>query len=132
MDVKRFERFVKEHRIRIHSEPAEANPCIEDWPGATHWRCKLTYQGRQLTVHYSMGSAHTGEPEIADVLRCLVDEAVSFENARDFEDWARELGFDPDSRKAERIFRQVEKNSRGLKRLLGDAYDHLLWHVKRL
>ena len=128
MDVKSF---VEKHRIRMHSERVQANPYIDDWPGATHWRCKLTYQRRQLTVPYSMGSAYTGEPKIADVLQCLVDEATSFENARDFEDWAEALGFDPDSRKAERVFRQVKKNSRGLKRLLGDAYDRLLWHVKR-
>ena len=55
------------------------------------------------------------------------------ENARDFTDWAQEYGYDPDSRRAERTFNTVKRQSKGLRRLVGHAaFNELLWETERL
>lgn len=120
--------FIEGHGVRMACDWADENPNMDDMPdGSTHYRCLLRYGRRRLTVPFSMGPAHCKEPELADVLDCLASDACSYDNARDFEDWCAEYGYDTDSRKAERTYRAVERQREGLYRLLGDeAYRELL------
>lgn len=129
--------FLADHPVTMTTEWADRNPHMDDMPaGSSHWKCVLVSKAdgrRRLTVYFSQGPAISREPSVEDLLDCLASDAATWENAQDFEDWARDLGYDPDSRKAERIYRAVEKQAKGLKRLLGDdAYDSLLWQVERL
>lgn len=75
-------------------------------------------------------------PSVADLLDCLASDACSYENARDFEDWAADLGMAPDSRKAEATYRVVEQQAKELRnwlRPLGTGvYDELLFDTDRL
>ena len=74
-----------------------------------------------------MGSGHNGEPpEAEDVLNCLVSDAQGLENARTFEEWCSEYGYDPDSRTAERIYKAVEKQVPDLKAFLGSDFQTVL------
>ena len=41
----------------------------------------------------------------------------------DFEDWADNYGYDTDSRKAEKIWREVQSTSKRTRQLLGDDFD---------
>ena len=110
------------NRVRATSEWADTNPHMSDMPpGSSHWRVTLRYQGRQMTVPFSMGPAHSHEPEAAEVLECLLSDASGADE--DFENWAADLGYDPDSRKAERIYKTVQRQTLKLSRLLGDDYD---------
>ena len=96
----------------------------DEWKRTAHpWTVTLRYHGRRLTVPFFMGSALDHEPTAADVLSCLLSDATSFENAGSFEEWAREYGFDTDSRKAERIYRELENLAPKVRRLLGDDFD---------
>jgi hypothetical protein len=80
-----------------------------------------------------MGPALIGTPKLADVLDCLASDAAGFENAQSFEDWAAEYGYDTDSRKAEKVYRTVERQAKQLRRVLGDeGYNALLWDIERL
>ena len=66
-------------------------------------------------------------PDLASVLDCLASDASSVEYVRDFEDWAGELGYDSDSRKAEEIFNMTERQSKELRYVLGSpAYEELM------
>jgi hypothetical protein len=48
----------------------------------------------------------------------------------DFEEWAADLGYDPDSRKAEKLFKTCEKQAGRLRSFLGDdLYDRLLFDL---
>lgn len=102
---------------------------------ARHWKVRLTAGRkpvRRLTVPFSQGSAHTQAPRLGDVLDCLASDASGVENAKDFEDWCGEYGYDTDSRKAERTYRAVVKQTDALKQWLGEAaYQELLWEVER-
>jgi len=45
------------------------------------------------------------------VFDCMIGDAWGYENARSFEEWAGEYGYDTDSRKAERIWTAVGKQT---------------------
>lgn len=107
---------------------AASNPHMADMgAGSSHWRVTLrrTVEGRRrsLTVPFSMGAALTGPPSADDVLRCLCADSAGYDNAQGFADWAAEYGYDADSRKAENVFRAVEKQAARLRVFLGDEYE---------
>lgn len=127
--------FIRKHRIRMVAELTEANPNMTDMPrGSNHWKCVLRCGRRSMTVPFSQGPAICREPTAEDVLDCMSSDASGYENARSFEEWAGEYGYDTDSRKAERVWNAVERQSKGLRRLLGsdEAYKSLLWNTERL
>jgi hypothetical protein len=76
---------------------------------------------------------HVGPPPTcADVLGNLASDASMADNAATYEDFASELGYDPDSRKGERIYQACRKIADDLRRFLGNVdYDFLLYKVER-
>lgn len=85
---------------------------------------RLSRGDRSMEVPWRAGIGITDDPTAADVLEALLSDAASIENARgDFEEWAPELGFDPDSRRAEAIFQRATKQTDELRELLGDDFD---------
>lgn len=74
------------------------------------------------TIHF-MENTEPMRPTLAAVLEALVTDAASFDDAIDYEDWASNFGYDPDSRHGEKIYNACGEQSRGLRRLLG-AYAH--------
>src|SRR5690606_17027418 len=113
---------------------------IDEWSAtANHWKCTLVRKAhdgkrRRMTVYFSQGSGFNGrEPEVGAVLESLALDAFSFDNAQDFEDFAANFGYDPDSRKAEKIYLACGREARKLARFLGDHdYQALLYDVEQL
>lgn len=71
---------------------------------ASHWKVLIKRGAHLMTAYYSMGSAHTGEPDTTDVMGCLMSDISGMDYADTFEEWASNLGYDEDSRAAERIY----------------------------
>jgi len=95
----------------------------EGWPeGTMSYTVTLRYRGRRMTVPYFCGPL-CGEPSIADVLYCVLMDSGSVENARSFEEWCSEFGYDTDSRKAERIYNGCCRQRDKVQFLLWDMYD---------
>lgn len=92
---------------------------------ANGWSCTLRYQGRRYTFDFWQGPAITGEPTITGVLDCLLSDSGSGDHA--FEEFCGELGYDPDSRKAEKTWKACQKVTVAMKRLLGDDYETFLY-----
>jgi hypothetical protein len=127
--------FIVSNGLRMTCDWANENPNMNGMPaGSSHWKCLIRCGKRQMTVFFSMGPAHSREPELADVLDCLASDAASIENAPNFEDWASELGYDTDSRKAEKTFKVCQKQAEKLRQLLytDEAYRNLLFNTERL
>ncbi len=131
--------FIQKHRITMAVRPAIENPHMTDMaPDSRHWLCKF-YMGRAwMPVHFSQGPAHTSEPTISDVLSCLATDAGLIEGET-FETWASALGFDTDSRKAEKTYNACVAQSDRLKAFLAhsdwcdpDPFDELLHRVDPL
>jgi hypothetical protein len=105
----------------------------DDWAQSARWySVTLYHRGRQMTVPFGMGSGLREGPTAADVLNCLLSDASTYDNAIGFEDWADGLGFDADSRRAERDYREVEAQVSELRAFLGDKYDDYLYETESL
>lgn len=99
--------------IRIRERPDNTG----DWDAeASHWRVLIQRGSHSLETFYSMGSAHTGMPQLPDVFNCLLMDSDSVEG-NDFESWADDMGLDTDSRKAEKAFNACQKILLDLRRL---------------
>lgn len=108
--------------VTCTSAPAAPRP---GWPeGASHWTVTLRMARRRMTVAYSMGSAHRGEPDCADVLACVASDASSADQP--FESWASDLGYDTDSREAERTWKACREARAKLIRFAGDHFDRIV------
>lgn len=83
---------------------------------ASHWRLLLKRGSKEIEVYYSQGSAHSNEPDLDDVMYCLLSDVSDIEDV-DFEEWASNLGYDTDSRKAERTFEACKKQLLNLRLL---------------
>ena len=130
MNVKQF---CNKHKVKATAEWADANPNMADSQNMNHFKVTLKAAGRQMTLYFSQGYGISGEPTAAGVLNCLASDSASVENVRSFEDWASDLGYDPDSRKAEKIYKTIIKQAERLKKFLGnDLYKTLLWDVEGL
>jgi hypothetical protein len=58
-------------------------------------------------------------PKLADVLACIAGDADVLDHAT-FEEWASDMGCDPDSRKAEALYRHCLEQALKLRNGLGD------------
>src|SRR5215469_3741015 len=129
---------MKSLKARIREDNVRAESVMTgppDWAAGDGWQANwydvtLRRKRRQLTIKFGMGLGLSGEPPAGDVLSSLLMDASGYDNARSFEEWAGEYGYDTDSRKAERIYRQVEAQTAKLRKFLGDDYDAYLWETE--
>jgi hypothetical protein len=129
--VMTLEEFVAENKITLTFTRVASNPHMPDFAGR-HYKVTLRHQGAQMTTYFSKGLGHKGAPPTtAEVLECLASDGAAISNAGgNFEDWAADLGYDPDSRKAEKLFKTCEKQAGRLHSFLGDdLYDRLLFDL---
>ena len=131
--------FITANRITMTATKIDQNPNAPDWTEADHWRVNMRRVpggkvDTRMSTYFSQGYAHHGaEPDAASVLDCLASDAASVDQARDYEDWARDFGYDPDSRKAEKIYKACQRRAERLKAFLGDdLYQALLYEMERL
>lgn len=135
-----IEQFIAANKLKAFPHEVDENPNMasDEWGrNARHWRVRLTTNNgngrRSLTVYFSQGSAYTKPPTAADVLSCLASDCVTIDNTDNFEEWAHDLGYDPDSRRAEHTYKVCKTQSGRLQRFLGaDAYHTLLWDTEPL
>ncbi len=120
--------FIAKHAIYISCEPVHSNPNVApDTFGkdAQHWRCILTLRAdgkpREMVVFFSQGAAFTGAPSAESVLECLASDAASLRGIGGFPEWAADLGYDSDSRKAEATYMAVARQTRSLRRWLASS-----------
>lgn len=98
---------VKFSAVHVISRP---DGLMDDMPaGSTHWRVMIQRSGAELVTHYSMGPAHTDAPELPGVLWSLLMDTDGLEYSDTFEEWASNLGYDEDSRKAEKIYKACQE-----------------------
>jgi len=114
---------------RIHKRTDNAS----EWGNAArHWECTLTREDRTMRVEFIQGSAHTVSPAVDDVLDSLTMD-VSCVIDSTFEQFCAELGYDNDSRKAERVYFACRDTARKLREFLpSGALDTLLYNTERL
>ena len=122
-------------RIARDNVRAEATmtdkPEWSDWEDAYWYSVTLRRKRRQMTTPFGTGYGWDREPDAEDVLESLLSDASGIENARSFEDWADEYGYDTDSRKALATYELTRDQTAKLRRFLGDDYQSYLWETER-
>ena len=138
-----LQEFIDEYGITLSSQPAGHNPHMEDSDRMDNWKCKLTahksamdglvQRKATMRLYFSKGVGHNGvAPGVAEVLECLASDAAGIENSKDFADWCSEYGYSTDSRRAEKVYRQCERQAERLQKFLGpEHYNDLLWNIER-
>lgn len=128
--------YIEKYRLTMKASPlpARTDGLMED-EGMIHWAVEITattaHGSPAMTITYSHGPG-VASFEIDDVLDCLGSDSSGVLNARDFEDWASEYGYDTDSRRAERTYMAIRKQMLDLERLVGRAgVDELAFSVER-
>lgn len=81
----------------------------------------LELEGRTAQFPWRQGLGIEEPPTAAGVLECLFGDAAGVNNARGFEDWAGDYGYDTDSRKAEATYNAVRLQTAKLAGLFGVA-----------
>jgi hypothetical protein len=120
--------FIHQYALALRATRTDRNPNMTGSQPMDHWRCVLSCGRRRMTIVFSQGSGfHGAEPALRSVLDCLASDASSLDTRGTFEEWAADLGWDPDSRTAERSYRACQRQTRQLRTLLGtEAYEALL------
>ena len=154
-DTVSIAQFIKSNRIVSGSYRVDENPNMPDSHDMDHWKVTLVrgvlregfdtwhgykgklgacqYSKRKLTVYFSKGYGHHGaEPTTDEVLSCLADDS-SCADDHSFEDFCSEMGYDTDSRTAERTYKACQHTAKRLLNFLGaDIYGQLLYSTERL
>lgn len=125
-----LERLCRKYQITADSVPGAAEPWPEQWIGQEchPWTVTLSWYGpqgqrsakqkpRTLTVSFFQGPAHDREPTAADILSGLLLDAQA--EGSNFEDWCDDLGYDPDSKRAARTYRECVRLARRVRLFLG-------------
>lgn len=115
--------FVERYGIRMTAERVSNSPTfLDDAPeDAMHFRCKLTREGKEMPVFFTMTPEHGEEPDIVLVLTALANEAEIYETHG--ESIALEN---------EKVFTALASGARRLQEFLGDeAYGELVWSISR-
>lgn len=127
-----YEQFAEKYGIQFTWSARSSNP---DWNGdgreSDHYLVTIATGGWPMSLPFSKGKGNNGAPPtLTEVLECLASDAVSVKNSGSFEEWASELCFDTDSRKAEKIYETTKRNTETLEATLGtEAFEQLLWHT---
>lgn len=119
--------FIRRHMLPMSVSQVDHNRNMPDSSDMDHWRCTLRAPGgKRMRVTFSQGRGHHGaEPELDSVLNCLASDASV--DGMTFADFCDEYGYDEDSRKDFRTFRQCVRQTDKLKALLGqDLFAELL------
>lgn len=129
-ELQTLEQFIARHGIEFTAEPRATRDDGLMRDSKKHWLCRLR-NGEALMVLWFSGRAAVHSVSCADVLNYLAMDTSGIEGS--FEEWARDLGYDEDSRAAERIYNACVDQSAELHRLLGqELFDELLYKTERL
>ena len=126
-----MQEFIQTNKLDYTRRKAIKNPSMPDMPRHFYFSIVNRTTGNKMGVYFSQGSAHTKAPTLDEVLECLASDAAGVENAKTFEDWCGDYGYDTDSRKAEKTWKTVAQQADKLKSLLGAEYETLLWKIER-
>jgi hypothetical protein len=132
---KTIKQFIKENNLTMKSEYADINPNMPDSNNMNHSKVTIKrkfklngnhldtrYGFKQMTLYFSQGYGIQGEPTLESVLNCLISDSTCGET---FEEFCDNLGYDNDSRKAEKTFNTILKQTSKLKKLLGNNFNNL-------
>ena len=132
---KTIKQFIKENGLTMSCEYADSNPNMKDSQNMNHYKVTIKrrfkvlgnyldtrYGFKQMTLFFSQGYGVEGEPTLESVLNCLISDSYC---GVTFQEFCDNLGYNNDSRKAEKTFKATLKQTSKLKKLLDNKFNDL-------
>lgn len=116
--------FAKKHGITLSvvGQPEYKKYFTTDTEKRYVFKMKLKRNGKSYTFNFGQSiNGGSNEPTMYDILACIEKNGYA-----SFEDFCSELGYDSDSKSAEKIFKSVEKEHAAVQNLFGDILEELL------
>jgi hypothetical protein len=99
------------------------NDDAPDWGhDKRHFRVRVRYQGRSMSVWYYQGLGNAREPRPVDILECLIsDSSMDYSSLDDFiSEMGLEIKSVSDFRTYERQFKQLNRQNKSFTRVIGN------------
>lgn len=111
--------LIERDSVRAEVRYGSNEPTPDGFVEFNPWTVTLRRKRRQLSVPFYTGPAITEDPDVHNVLDCILSDALAGE--QDFEDFARDYGYDEDSRRAYTTWEACGKMAERVRRFLVDA-----------
>lgn len=97
---------------------------------ANKYKAKIIYNKKSMTTVYYTGSGWKKDPVLEDILGSILQDTTYLDYG--FEDFANEMGYDPDSRKAEKIYKEIQKQAKKINRIFSkEEQEELLTYLEK-
>ena len=114
--------LIEKYNIKINCKYGIKTPYdkLDNWQKDSHkYTCVLSIGRKRMTVDFFLGTSYTTDPTSDMVLSGLIEDYTSVLNY-DFEEFCDNLGYNSDSRKAEKIYKKCERLKNKLNKFLGE------------
>lgn len=133
MDIREY---VKDWHVEVLADHGLTRRDDDDWQHYSYRVRIHNASGQHFDSPWMQGTGITTDPseQVAEIVDSLISDVWSVQQAADFEDWAADLGYDPDSRKAEKMFEQIWAMTPGVVALFGgqSEFERVATEVERL
>lgn len=135
-----IKQYVKKNSIRVEVVRDRGTQVEDGWEHHAYVLRLVWDDGSQSRfledVKWSQGHGVQSVPqdEPAQVLDALISDANAYDEAQSFEDFCATFGYDEDSRKAEKLYRECGEISKKLAAFLGgrDELERVTYKIERL
>lgn len=118
--------FAKKHGLKLEYVKLLGRSIDRNWQ-ANHYQCRLSRRDRAITYlfDYSKGTGHVDKnkrpipPQLVECLDSLRSDCTMVANGQRFDEWANDVGYDPDSRTAYRVYETILSQESELRSLFG-------------
>ena len=98
---------------------------------ANKYKARIIYNNKKsMTIIYYTGNGWKKDPVLEDILGSILLDVTYLDYG--FEDFASELGYDPDSRTAEKIYKDIQKQAKKINRIFSkEEQEELLTYLEK-
>lgn len=122
-----LDEFITKYNITMDAEYAENNPNMDGNQIMNHYIVTLHHDDREYSLYFSQGLGIKCEPTAKRVLESVLMDVSCVESGQTFEDFCAEIGYDADSRRAERIYNACLKERDQIGELFGpEVYEEFI------
>ena len=102
----------------------------DEWKKTSNkYKARIKYNKKSMTIIYYTGSGWKKDPVLEDILGSILQDATYLDYG--FEDFASAMGYDPDSRKAEKIYKEIQKQAKKINRIFSkEEQEELLTYLE--
>lgn len=102
----------------------------DEWKKTSNkYKARITYNKKSMTIIYYTGSGWKKDPELEDILGSILQDTTYLDYG--FEDFANAMGYDSDSRTAEKIYKDIQKQAKKINRIFSkEEQEELLTYLE--